>query len=204
LTEATIKRFRLGWNFQDRYDDPSLWGFDGGKMIYIPKGLIIPWTYKGQVVGLRVRRPDDAVANANGPRYISVRVYPQTNNHRRDHNFLYNADALKPGRPAILVEGEIDTQSVWQEGGDLVAAVATGSVSNGRGPYWQARLAEASVVLVAFDADDAGDNNSLFWTKTLPNAIRWRPLASDPNAMLQEGLDLRAWVQAGLAGVGIT
>jgi hypothetical protein len=98
----------------------------------------------------------------------------------------------------MMCEGELDALSVAQEAGDIVTAIATGSVSGGRSKFWQSRLAESSVVLVAFDADDAGETNAQFWTETLPNAIRWQPLAHDPNQMLQDGLDIRAWVQQGL------
>jgi hypothetical protein len=197
LDEPIIKNARLGWNPQDHYDHPHDWGLHGGNQIYTPEGLVIPWTYQGQLWRLRVRRPDTALLDAHQTRYFGPRVYPHTR-HRRDHDLLYNADALKPGLPAILVEGELDALSLIQETADLVAVVATGSVTGGRGQFWQARLAEASMVLVAFDADDAGDTNAQFWTETLPNAIRWRPLANDANQMLQDGLDLREWVQAGM------
>ena len=198
LTEATIKQARLGWNPQDRYDDPQQWDFNGGKRIYSAKGWVIPWFYKGQLWRIRVRRPDETVPDSHIPRYIGPRNYPHTK-HRRNHNLLYNADELKPERPVLLVEGELDALSVIQEASDLVATVASGSVTGGRDKFWQAQLAEVPIVLVALDADEAGDTNARFWTKTLANAIRWRPLADDPNQMLQQdGLDLRVWIQEGL------
>ncbi len=56
-----------------------------------------------------------------------------------------------------------------------------------------------SIVLVAFDADTAGDEASAWWRNTLgPRAKRWRPYWGDANAMLQAVVDLRTWVREGL------
>ncbi|MBE7556797.1 MAG: toprim domain-containing protein [Anaerolineales bacterium] len=97
-----------------------------------------------------------------------------------DHEALYNADALVRGQPVMLLEGEIDCLTVLQAAGDLVVPVATGSVSGARRPRWLARLARASMVLVALDADRAGDTNTRYWLQVLPNARRWRPSGMTP------------------------
>jgi hypothetical protein len=105
----------------------------------------------------------------------------------------------------ILVEGEIDALTIAQACGQEIAAVATGSTAGGRRNEWVARLALAPIVLVAFDADladqsgnpGAGDRAAAWWLNTLPNALRWRPLAHDVNSL--PDLDVvRCWVQHGL------
>jgi len=54
--------------------------------------------------------------------------------------------------------------------------------------------------LVAMDADAGGEEAAHYWRDVLQhNARRWRPLFDDPAAMLQAGLDVRQWVEAGLA-----
>lgn len=114
-------------------------------------------------------------------------------------NALYNADAIKPGSPALLCEGVIDALAVQQVAGDLVAAVAAGTTTGARRVPWIARLATASLVLVAMDADAGGEEAAHYWLNVLRhNARRWRPLFDDPAAMLQVGLDVRQWVEAGL------
>ena len=82
--------------------------------------------------------------------------------------------------------------------GDLIAVVAAGTTS-GRLERWIGRLDLASPVLIALDADAAGDIASGWWLKALgPQARRWQPLWDDPAAMLQGGANLRTWVREGL------
>lgn len=197
LTETTIRWAGLGWNPADRWEEPGAWGFTGGRKIWLPKGVVIPWLIDGQIWRIRIRRPDEDLGE-DGSRYMGPRVFPEGEDAGNDHEAMYNVDALLPGRPAVLLEGEIDCLSVVQAAGDLAAPVATGSVSGARRPRWLARLARASTVLVALDADPAGDTNARYWLQLLPNARRWRPFWADPNQMARDGVDLRAWIKAGL------
>jgi hypothetical protein len=197
LTDATIRWAGLGWNPADVWDEPAAWGFSGGRKIWLPRGIVIPWLIAGQLWRIRVRRPDEELGEADS-RYISPRVYPEGQRPATDHEALYNADALARDQPVILLEGEIDCLTVIQAAGDLVVPVATGSVSGSRRPRWLARLARASTVLVALDADRAGDANTRYWLQVLPNARRWRPFWADANQMARDGVDLRSWIKAGL------
>ena len=93
LDNETIEAAGLGWNPTDLWRDPLTWGFDGGKRIWLPKGIVIPWETDESLWRVNIRR-------SNGkPRYYSARGW---------RNVLYNADALNPDDPAILVEGEFD------------------------------------------------------------------------------------------------
>jgi hypothetical protein len=197
LAEAIIKRAGLGWNPADVWDEPGAWGFTGGNKVWVPRGVVIPWEIQDQLWRLRLRRPDGDLGQSDS-RYISPRLYPPGKRQAIDHEALYNAGALTPGRPAILLEGELDCLTMLQAAGDLAVSVATGSVSGARRSRWIARLARASSVLVAFDADPAGDANARYWLQVLPNARRWRPFWEDANQMAQDGVDLRAWLKAGL------
>jgi hypothetical protein len=117
---------------------------------------------------------------------------------RGSANLLYRIDAVQADRPAMLVEAPLDALAIGQEAGDLVAAVAAGT-SWGRLERWIGRLSLASVVLLGFDADDAGDRAAAWWLEALGRrARRWRPYWDDPTAMLQHGADLRTWVREGL------
>jgi hypothetical protein len=197
LVDSTIRRAGLGWNPADVWDEPEVWGFAGGNKIWVPRGVLIPWEIHGQLWRIRIRRPDENLGQG-GSRYISPRLYPKGKRPAIDHEALYNADALTAGRPAILLEGELDCLTVLQASSDLVVPLATGSVSGARRPRWIARLARAATVLVALDADPAGDANAGFWLQLLPNARRWRPFWDDANQMAQDGVDLRSWLKAGL------
>lgn len=197
LTDATTRWAGLGWNPADVWDLPAAWGLSGGRKIWLPRGLVIPWIIGGQLWRIRVRRPDEDLGQ-NDSRYLSPRVYPEGQRPATDHEPLYNADALARGQAVMLLEGELDCLTVMQAAGDLIVPVATGSVSGARRPRWLARLARASTVLVALDADPAGDTNARYWLQVLPNAQRWRPFWADPNQMARDGIDLRSWVKAGL------
>lgn len=107
---------------------------------------------------------------------------------------LYNGDTIVPGCCVVLVEGVFDALAVEQQVGDRVVAVATGSTTRCRQVKWIARLALAERVLVAFDADEAGEEAAAYWLKVLPNAERWRPWWDDPNQLMIDGVDLRTWL----------
>jgi hypothetical protein len=137
-------------------------------------------------------------AMAAGARAAGARRSPKYIGPAGCANGLYNADVLSAGRPAMLVEGELDALTMRQEAGDLVTAVATGATGGARRMHWIARLALCSVVLVAYDADTPGDAAAAFWLERLENARRWRPYWGDANEMAQAGADVRAWVAAGV------
>jgi hypothetical protein len=113
---------------------------------------------------------------------------------------LYLAESLLLERQAVvLLEGEFDALSVAQECGDLVAVVATGTSKGSRTPRWISLLSRQKRVLVAFDAErDKGDVDAGWWIQRLSNAERLRPLWSDANQMLQDGVDVREWISAAL------
>lgn len=183
IADATARAFRLGWIASDLLDQPAAWGLpDDHKPVWTPAGVCIPWKVDGEHWRLNVRRLNPG----DGPKYIGPAGFRPG---------LFNAAALAPGRPAVLCEGEFDAMAVHQAAGDLCAAVATGSTSGARAARWLYALAAAPAVLVAFDADTAGDEAAGWWLGKLPNARRLRPVgAKDPAAMHPERL--RAWVAA--------
>jgi hypothetical protein len=115
---------------------------------------------------------------------------------------MYIADCLKLKRVTVLTEGPIDALSVVQECGDLVNVVATAGVTCGQNAANLGRLALMPLVLVAFDADTAGDKEAKWWLERLPNARRLRPYLPDINDMLLDNWDIRAWVEQGINKFG--
>ena len=102
LSEATTKRFGLGFDSQFRTNSPAAW-----------KALIIP-TGKGSFMA---RNTDPNAAKQDRVR-------------KRDGNPLYNTEALKqPEKPVFVVEGELDALSIIEAGGE---AVALGGTANYR------------------------------------------------------------------------
>ena len=183
LSDDTIRAAGLGWNPRDWHEAPNRWGLTRKRRGWLPSGWVIPWELQGALWRVNVRRPE------GDPKYIGPAGFS---------NALYGADALACGRPAILVEGELDALTIRQAAGDMVAPVATGSTGGARRPRWVARLATASTVLVAFDTDEGGEKAASSWLGVLGNARRWRPYWRDASQMLQDGADVRAWAVAGL------
>jgi Toprim-like len=117
---------------------------------------------------------------------------------------LYLADCLwlRKEMPVVLCEDSFSALSIYQECSDLVNVVATGGAECGLLTRWIARLACMPVVLIALDADAAGDKYAAEWEKRLKNARRLRPLLKDANDMLMDSWDLREWVLRGLNTAG--
>jgi hypothetical protein len=222
LTNETIKHFRVGYvpkTSDDRWFTDSFenWGLDPEKLtaiqrekgcVRIPDGIIIPWFVGGQVWKLAMKRPGQT------PDYGQV---------LGSTDALFNVDTLQYGEPAMMVEGEIDCMSVWQEAKDLLNVVATGSSAKGRGTRWISELQYPSFILQSFDEDPAGDEAARWWMDTIvgdPDSHietprfntekecrieRWSPIYfKDPNEMLQKQSDpgtictVRQWVEYGL------
>jgi DNA primase len=180
LCDETIRAARLGYLHSDIREHPQTWGLPADrKHVWVPRGVVIPWRLTGALWRLNIRRP------TGSPKYIGP---------AGASNGLYGADGIHADRPVMLVEGEFDALSVAQEAGDLVAAVATGSTCGARRPRWVRALGKATVTLVAFDNDEAGETASGRWLDALPRARRWAP-NGDPAGMLEAGEDIRAWVQ---------
>jgi DNA primase len=190
LSAKTIREARLGYNPSQDFESWTASGIhpcDGSRAVLLPRGVVIPWEIEGSLWRVGIGRP--VTQEQGGARYTLV---------TGSRNALYNADALLVNRPAILVEGVFDALTIKQQAGDMIAAVATGGRPSSRQPLRIARLALCSQVLVAFDADEAGDHEAGYWLGVLDNAKRWRPYWGDVNAMAHDGVNIREWIAAGL------
>ena len=104
-----------------------------------------------------------------------------------------------PARAAVIVESELDAIMLAGLAGDLAAVVAMGSSTSKPGAALLAALAECKVVLMALDADRAGADACRWWTATLSQALLWPvPAGKDPGEAYAAGVDVRAWLLAGL------
>ncbi|HEY7417347.1 MAG TPA: toprim domain-containing protein [Ktedonobacteraceae bacterium] len=119
------------------------------------------------------------------------------------HDELYLGYMLKQHkRPTLIVESELCAATIWQEAGDLVNVVATGSADHGRNVKNEARLRRQPIVFVAFDADAKGDEASKYWIEKLRDGtkcVRYRPLMHDVNEMHVSGMNVRKWIETGIA-----
>ena len=100
----------------------------------------------------------------------------------------------------VIVESELDGLLIEQEAGELAGVVALGSAQAKPDQELNGLLRLASSILVSLDFDEAGASAAWwYWLSNYPNARRWpTPYGKDPSEAFQKGLNIRAWVEAGL------
>ena len=203
LAEATIRRYRLGFNPRCLHDKPvKRWGLAEGKSVYLSGGIIIPCIVSSTCWYVQVRRPvqgDTLHKYLGGPlpqwrpdaKYMAVRGGTLA---------LFGADDLRGGgRPLLFAEGEFDAMLAGQELGDL-ADVTTfggaGKAASGIPGRWVWRLLPYETILAGYDGDAAGQAGAsrlaAMSKRISPVTI---PRGSDLTDFFLMGGDLRAWLR---------
>lgn len=200
IDEGAVRHFRLGWFAGENgkpcmYRPRSAWGLpdvlkDNGrkKMLWIPRGFVIPCFRGGAVHRIRIRRPSGDLKSEKDIRYYMV---PGSGN-----DLLWiNSDK----QAQVVVESELDAMMVAAKAGALVGVGALGSASNKPGASVFYDLKKALRILVALDYDAAGLKAWEWWSKEFDQARQWPvPAAKDPGEAFAEGVDIQAWIYQGL------
>lgn len=189
FTDDTIRSAGLGFHVGGYHNRWNLWGLapqPGKQGVWMPHGILIPWRVDGALWKLSVRLPQGGYHTITG-----------------SANVLYNADRLTPGCTAVVVEGAFDALALEQTADDLCVSVACGT-TGARHMRWITKLALCGDMLIALDNEDqrnaAVARAAAYWLDVLqPRAVRWRPFVKDCGAMLEQRMDLRAWVASGIA-----
>ena len=195
LQDAIIKQACFGYSAADMFELRQSWGFvramreDGQeRRQWLPAGLVIPHIVNGAVHRLRVRRDTPG----DGSRYVVISGSSPA------------PMAMHVDRAAtIIVESELDAWLLSQEAGDLAGVVALGSAQAKPDKLTHGVLSNSSVILVSLDTDEAGAKASwAFWPATYGGKVKRWPFirGKDASDARLAGLDLRAWVVAGLFG----
>jgi hypothetical protein len=183
LSDATIGAARLGWAPRVRAETK------GGRP-YAASGIVIPWIAGSAPTLIKVRQGD-----GRRPKYAEVYRDPAR------HRGLYpGPGAIRPGRPLVVVEGELDALLLGQELGAAAAVVTLGGASARPGVDIFGAMLVATRWFVATDADPAGDQCAAGWPRP---ARRVRPPGpfKDWTEAYQGGVALRRWWRDVLAGV---
>lgn len=193
LSNATIKRFRIGWNPKSLFPDRQTWGLPmkvdpkTGKIkkLWIPLGLVIPCLRNNEIIRLRIRRPEPD----DFGRYILVSgsdIRPM----------ILGSDR----KIWIIVESELDAMLVYQEAGDLIGVIALGSAQARPNVETDRLLRSAESILCALDTDPSGAKQAWSFWKINYQVKRWPCVnGKDPSEMFQTGVSIRTWIQAGIA-----
>jgi len=183
FTETSLQSIHAGVIPKDYRLPASQWGITDRKEVWTPRGIVLPRFLWGHLWCIRIRRPDGDVGGRDS-RYISPPGVI---------NSLFLTRPMCSGEMVVLCEGELDALAVTQETG--ITAAATGSTAWGRGERWETLLSFASRVVVAFDADEAGQTAAAYWMDALPNAVALAPIKDDPAGMLERGDSLTEWLK---------
>lgn len=192
LKDKTIKRVRLGWLPKDIYLERESWDLpeklkESGKVkkLWLPAGLVIPYTYNGGIQRIRIRlhEPRDN---------IKYYIVPGSTT---------NPMNIGDGKIVVIVESELDGILVHQEAKDLVGVIALGSAEIKPDTETFKILNNAEKILISLDSDETSARASQsWWLKQFSNAIRWpTPYGKDPTEAYQKGLNIRDWVMAGIS-----
>jgi DNA primase len=175
LTDETIKSFALG-------SSPPI------DSSYGPRGVLIPWAENKRITLLKIRQPDGRT-----PKYREL---------FRDGPSLYPSPcSIRPGKPLVVVEGELDALLLGQELGEMAGVVTLGSAANRPSVNLLAMVNVASALFIATDADDAGELAAAVWLQSSDRAERIRsPRGKDWTEANAANVDLREFWRETIEG----
>jgi len=190
---------RLGWNPGENGNDifrpRTAWGLpelkkENGKprMLWIPQGLVIPYIIDGMIQRIRIRRPEGE------PRYYVVLGSSMATMILGIERHAY-----------VIVESELDAISC-AAATDLAGAVALGTLEGKPDAAAYGILKGALQILNALDYGDKGGGKKaaeramVWWSENFVDRCdRWPvPKGKDPGEAVQQGIDLKSWIEAGL------
>lgn len=200
LDIEAVKRFRLGW-FPGENGKPymfrprSVWGLPDikkengqAKMLWVPRGIIIPWIADGKVRRIKIRRP---ISDLHHERDVKYYFLPGSSPE---------PSLLCTDRKAfVVVESELDGLLIIHRAGDFVGCLVLGSAGNKPG-HEAYQIMKASIrILDALDYDQAGAIAGKWWRTEFHQVKRWPiPLGKDPGEAFTAGVDILEWILAGL------
>jgi DNA primase len=179
LCDETLRAWGIGCN-PSTLSIPELPDQDGKPAVAI-RGITIPVEMAGQLWALKVRQPDGFT-----PKYLQV---------AGGHPALFGAHTLTK-QVALLAEGEFDTMLAGQEAGDLVGVASSSGGARTWLRSWGVHLLAARTVLVAYDADQTGEDAAAGVLRAIgPRARRVTvPKGKDITEFWQAGGNVRDWI----------
>ncbi|MDF1578395.1 MAG: primase-helicase zinc-binding domain-containing protein [Desulfobulbales bacterium] len=211
VDRAAVIRYRLGWNSgnggKPSYKSRADWGLplvanDSGKNkpLWIPVGLVIPYSIDRQVVRIRIRRP--AAERAKAIENLKYYVLPGS---------YMGTMLLGPDREAhVIVEAELDAIAC-AAATDLAGAVSVMTIEGKPDADVLAVLRKARVILGALDFEigedgamtKVGKRAGQWWRDQFADTYRRWPVpeGKDPGEAAEAGVDLAIWIKLGLPPV---
>jgi hypothetical protein len=218
ISMEMIKKYQLGFHAGETKDgkpyQPSFrpwpsWGLkeekrDNGKyrMFILPAGLVIPSIVAGRLhrITIRLIKPDPS--------------QPKKKYHYVIGSILDVWISNPNARAFVVQEAELDSIAVESAAGDLVGTIGLGSTGMKPDSRADKALRQAISILVSMDFDQPrfnertgrmespGAKASGWWKQEFPQSVRWPvPQGKDAGEAFALGVDLRAWILAGLPSI---
>jgi hypothetical protein len=182
LVDGTIRAARLGWA-------PRIQARTADGRPYHARGIVIPRFDGGLLTLVKVRQPEGA-----RPKYAQV-----FRDRGRPPAIYPDRRAIRPGRPLVIVEGELDALLLGQELAGLAPVMTLGSASARPDPGVFGPMLTSSPWYVATDDDPAGDRAAGDWP-TVARRVRPPGPYKDWTEAHQGGVNLARWWSDRLGG----
>lgn len=195
--KSCLMRPRKAWGLAE--GEPARKSGKPRRTLWLPRGIVIPRMDAGRAARLRIRRNNVDLTGE----LAKMKYYVIPGSDMTPMLLPCRGGVLPPDACALVVEAELDALAVHYAAGDLTMCVAAMTAKLRHLPR---RILDAlrrcAVILVAMDygdEDGAGADGWRLWQETFPQARRWpAPQGKDPGDAFALGVDLRAWVAAGL------
>lgn len=187
-----IKRYKFGWSNEDHFFNRADWGLekslkpDGkSRMLWIPKGLVIPSIEQsGSITRLKIRRYDWKEKDEL-PKYVVV---------SGSMNGLTLVGSSKHST-VFVVESELDAYAIDFCIGDISCSIAVGSNIKNPDIVTDDIAKRAKHLFICHDNDEAGTAMLKKWKKLYLHAEAYpTPFGKDIGEAIQNGLNLRNWI----------
>jgi DNA primase len=184
LSPETIRTFRLGYNPDNLYDNPTRWGLDG-KKIWLPRGIVIPGFSGGQPWYVKIRRPlagDELGEHIGAWTARDGLADVKFGGPRGGVSCLFRLELLGHLPVLFLVEGEWDAMLVWEYAPDLCDVATLGGAGAKLDLLDLSLLTRYAAIIAVYDNDAAGDKGRVYITelqKKIPRIRVVHPPAHD-------------------------
>ena len=185
ISGITAMRHFIGYNPETLYRPRHKWGLseDESSTLVLPEGIVIPYFIDNTVWKIEIRSTEGKVKHTIAG----------------SSNALWGYDWVDINKPIMLTEGVINGLTIAEYSRMMVQPIALGAITHARKVKFMSKLSAANVVIIATDADVAGESGARWWKDVLShNSVRWKPMFGDINDMAMGDQDVTGWIEAGL------
>jgi len=186
ISLEAVKKYKIGWNSIDLWNDRSDWGIreELGKRICLPKGIVIPSIdLNDNIIRLKIRRYDWKERD-EFPKYIAI------SGGMNGLNIIGNTK----NAAMIVVESKLDAYAIHYAVGDFVFVVAVGSNIKNPDNITNYLAKHKTMLLICYDNDDAGKLMFDKWKRLYSHAQGApTPVGKDIGEAIKHGFNTRTW-----------